>query len=162
MQTVALTPLFRHSVGFDRFNDLFESAFGNNAGAEATSYPPYNIAKLGENQYCITMAVAGFKPEELDVVVHDGELMISGKVQRDDSDLSYLHKGIATRAFQRKFSLADYMEVKGADIADGLLHIQLERVVPESAKPRAITINSSPALEANALEDQSKKSKKKS
>ncbi len=160
MQTLTtLTPLLRQSVGFDRFNDLFEAAF-ENATSEGSTYPPYNIEKRGENSYRITMAVAGFKREELDIVVQNDELTISGATREseEDSDVEYLHKGIATRAFSRKFSLSDYMEVKGAELVDGLLLVDLEREVPEASKPRAIEIKS-PGLLEN-LSKSTKKAKK--
>lgn len=154
MQTVTLTPLLRNSIGFDRFNDLFEAAFNANGASESGTYPPYNIEKRSDNKYRITMAVAGFKPEELDVIVHDAELTISGQVQSQDEDTEYLHKGIATRAFQRKFSLTDYMKVKEANIADGLLQIDLEREVPEERKPRAIEIKTNRPTAAQAIADE--------
>jgi molecular chaperone IbpA len=159
MQTVTLTPLFRNSIGFDRFNDLFEAAFNHGAASETNTYPPYNIEKRSENQYRITMAVAGFKPDELDVVVQDGELTISGQVQDRTGDVEYLHKGIAARAFQRKFSLTDYMKVEGANIADGLLQIDLEREVPEARKPKNIEIKTDVPLEAKAITDANASSK---
>ncbi len=160
MQTVTLTPLFKNSIGFDRFNDLFESAFSSSSETASPSYPPYNIEKRSENQYRITMAVAGFKPEELDVIVQDDELTISGQVHDQDDDIEYLHKGIATRAFQRKFSLTDYMKVEGANMADGLLQIDLEREVPESHKPRAIEINTDRPAEMKVIGNSGKSKKK--
>lgn len=158
MQAVTLSPLFRHTIGFDRFNDLFESVLSGSA-TEANSYPPYNIEKHGENRYRITMAVAGFKREEIDIVTQDDELMISGKTREEKTDTEYLYKGIATRAFQRKFSLSDYMKVTGASLADGLLQIDLEREVPEARKPRVIEIKAERSEDLKVLEAPSKKKK---
>ncbi len=161
MQAVTLTPLFRNTIGFDRFNDLFETAFSNGAANEGNTYPPYNIEKKGENTYRITMAVAGFKPRELEVIVQDDELSISGQIQKQENEVEYLYKGIATRSFQRKFSLSDYMKVEGATIADGLLQIDLKREVPESQKPRVIEIKSdSSQNEMKAITDDTKTKKK--
>lgn len=150
MRTLTLTPLFRQSVGFDRFNDLFESAFRDSSAGEANSYPPYNIEKLGENQYRITMAVAGFAPEELNIMVEEDELTISAQAKEKGETVEYLYKGIATRSFQRKFSLADHMKVGEASIANGLLQINLEREVPEARKPRMVEIKS--GVEAKTIE----------
>lgn len=142
----SLTPLFRSSVGFDRFNDLFESAFNNNE--VVPNYPPYNIVKKGEDNYEITLAVAGFKDKDVQIVANGNTLTVAGKVEEktskeeDDKEGShYLHRGIATRSFERKFSLADHVVVKEAELQDGLLNIKLERVVPEALKPRIIPVN---------------------
>lgn len=151
MQTVTMTPLFRNSIGLDRFNDLFESAYGNAASGDGNTYPPYDIEKRSENDYRITMAVAGFKPDDLDVIVQDDELTVSARVQDRDEGIEYLHKGIARRAFQHKFSLTDYMKVEGANIADGLLQIDLAREVPESQKPRTIEIKADRSSGAKAI-----------
>ncbi|MCY1289628.1 Hsp20 family protein [Pseudomonas sp. BN417] len=136
----SLAPLFRHSVGFDRFNDLFESALRNEGGS---TYPPYNVEKHGDDQYRIVIAVAGFQEEDLDLQVERGVLAVSGgkREKTDDAAVTYLHHGIAQRAFKLSFRLADHIEVKGAALQNGLLHIDLVRVVPEEAKAKRIPIN---------------------
>lgn len=147
MQTTALslTPLLRQSVGFDRFNDLFESALRSDASA--STYPPYNIekrGKRGEDDYTITMAVAGFRENDLNIVVQNGELTVSGRIDdREEDGVEYLHRGIVARAFEHTFRLADHMQVTGAEIKDGLLSIDLVREVPEEAKPRMVPIKGS-------------------
>ncbi|MDE1152383.1 MAG: Hsp20 family protein [Micavibrio sp.] len=135
------TPLMRQTVGFDRFNDLFEKmTSGASEGFE--NYPPYNIDKLGEDRYRITMAVAGFTMEGLNIVHHNGVLSVSGSVQDqpEAEDVKILHRGIGTRSFERTFRLADYIQVTGAELCDGLLTIHLVREVPEEKKPRMIPI----------------------
>ncbi|QXH48451.1 Hsp20 family protein [Pseudomonas xanthosomatis] len=136
----SLAPLFRHSVGFDRFNDLFESAARNEAGS---SYPPYNVEKHGEDQYRIVVAAAGFQEQDLDLQVEKGVLTVTGGKRENAaaSGVTYLHQGIAQRAFKLSFRLADHIEVKGAGLANGLLSIELLRVVPEEAKAKRIPIN---------------------
>lgn len=136
----SLAPLFRHSVGFDRFNDLFESALRNEGGS---TYPPYNVEKHGDDQYRIVIAVAGFQEEDLELQVERGVLVVSGgkREKTDDSAVTYLHHGIAQRAFKLSFRLADHIEVKGAALQNGLLNIDLMRVVPEEAKAKRIPIN---------------------
>ncbi|MGB1539356.1 MAG: Hsp20 family protein, partial [Rickettsiales bacterium] len=116
-----LTPLFRSTVGFDRLNDLFDSAMTREEHAAA--YPPYNIEKLGENEYSITMAVAGFTESDIEITAQENLLVVSGRVMEteEDKERTYLHKGIATRAFERKFSLADHVKVVGAKMENGLL-----------------------------------------
>ncbi len=142
MNTLSLSPLFRQSVGFDRYNDLFNSLLGSEESAP--SYPPYNIERKDENHYRIVMAVAGFAPEEVDVVATANTLEISGQVVENSGDdapqIEYLHKGIATRAFKRSFSLADHVQVQAARMENGLLVIELERVIPEEKQPRSIPI----------------------
>ncbi|BCA29853.1 Hsp20 family protein [Metapseudomonas otitidis] len=143
----SLAPLFRHSVGFDRFNDLFESALRNEGGS---SYPPYNVEKHGDDQYRIVVAAAGFQEDDLELQVERGVLTVSGG-KRDkgpESSVTYLHQGIAQRAFKLSFRLADHIEVKGASLQNGLLNIDLVRVVPEEAKPKRIPIggNGGPAM----------------
>ena len=138
MQVTAFSPIFRNSVGFDRLSNLFETALQNTKTTD--SYPPYNIEKLTENEYRITMAVAGFKPEEIKVLTQDDELTVSASAEERNEGVEYLYKGIATRSFQRKFSLSDYIKVTGANIADGLLTIDLMREIPEARKPRTIEV----------------------
>jgi len=138
MRTIDFTPLFHHSVGFDRLERLLDSAMRHDDG---NSYPPYNIEQLGEDTYRITMAVAGFGENDLEVTVNDGTLIVTGKHSEvKDENVVYVHRGIAGRAFERRFQLADHIEVKGGALENGLLHIELERVVPEEKKPRKIAI----------------------
>ncbi|WP_017938373.1 Hsp20 family protein [Zestomonas thermotolerans] len=145
---LSLAPLFRQSVGFDRFNDLFEAALRN---GEATSYPPYNIEKHGDDQYRIVVAAAGFRESDLELQVERDVLTVSGgKRDKGDENVTYLHQGIAQRAFKLSFRLADHIEVKGASLQNGLLSIELQRIVPEEDRPKRIPINTTierPALE---------------
>lgn len=140
MRTFDMTPLFRNSVGFDRMARLLDGV-----GAEqGPSYPPYNIEKVDESSYRITMAVAGFAESDLDVQVKDNQLTVTGRVEKSDSEEKerhYLHRGIAERAFERRFNLADHIKVAGANLVNGLLHVDLVREVPEAMKPRTISIN---------------------
>jgi len=138
MRTYDLSPLFRTSVGFDRLSRLMDHAVRNEETAKG--YPPYNIVKAGECDYRITLAVAGFSEEELDVVVQENTLTVSGRGEEASEEVEYLHKGIAGRAFERRFQLADTIKVKGASMENGLLHVQLERVIPDVKRPRNITI----------------------
>ncbi|MCW8916718.1 MAG: Hsp20 family protein [Magnetovibrio sp.] len=144
MRTIDLTPLNRFSVGFDRMQRQLEGMA--HLDESATAYPPYNIEVLSEDAYRITMAVAGFSLDDLDIVEENGRLRIAGHMERDDSQTEYLHRGIATRAFERHFELADHIKVIGAGLDNGLLHIELEREVPEALKPRKIAINSTKAI----------------
>jgi len=147
MPTYDFAPLFRTAIGFDRLARLMDTA---SSAPEAPSYPPYNIEKTGEDTYRLTMAVAGFRPEELDLVVKDNTLLVSGKVASEGQKGEMLYRGIAGRAFERRFVLADHIVVDGADLRDGLLHIGLKRVVPEALKPRRIAIGGdSPKAVAN-------------
>jgi molecular chaperone IbpA len=147
--TFDFAPLFRTAIGFDRLARLMDTA---TAAAEAPSYPPYNIEKTGEDSYRLTMAVAGFRPEELDLVVKDNTLVVSGKVAGEGLKGEMLYRGIAGRAFERRFVLADHIVVEGADVQNGLLHVGLKRVVPEALKPRRIAIGGSSAAIANDSE----------
>jgi len=137
MTTFDFAPLFRTAIGFDRLARLADTAA---AGAEAPSYPPYNIEKTGDDSYRLTMAVAGFAPSDLDITVKDNTLLVSGRVTAEGQGAEVLYRGIAGRAFERRFVLADHMVVEGADLRDGLLHVGLKRVVPEALKPRKIAI----------------------
>jgi molecular chaperone IbpA len=128
------SPFFRSTVGFDRLLDLLESA------DTAQGYPPYNIERSDENNYRVTIAAAGFTDKDLGVEVANGVLTVTGK-REEGSKTAYLHQGIAGRAFERKFQLAEHVEVKGAKLENGLLHIDLERIVPEAKRPRRIAIN---------------------
>ena len=158
--TMSLAPLFRHSVGFDRFNDLFEFASRNEAGS---TYPPYNVEKHGEDDYRIVIAAAGLQDDDLELQVERSVLTVSGGRRTKDAEkVTFLHQGIAQRAFKLSFRLADHIEVTGASLKNGLLNIDLLRQVPEQAKPRRIEIGgqtrapavtqaqASPALEAAA------------
>jgi molecular chaperone IbpA len=151
MTTFDFAPLFRTAIGFDRLARLMDTAA---SAAEAPSYPPYNIEKTGEDTYRLTMAVAGFRPEELDLVIKDNTLVVSGKVTSNGEKGEVLYRGIAARAFERRFVLADHIVVDGADLQNGLLHIALKRVVPEALKPRRIAIGNSAAPTALANDGQ--------
>ncbi len=140
-------PLFRSTVGYDRLLDLLDSAADT-----AQGYPPYNIERTSEDRYRITVAVAGFADKDLNVEVRDGVLHVTGKREEAQTS-SYLHHGIAGRAFERKFQLAEHVEVKGAKLENGLLHIELERIMPEEKKPRRIAIN---APDLKTIEGQAK------
>ncbi|MCX2897900.1 Hsp20 family protein [Pseudomonas mandelii] len=142
----SLAPLFRSSVGFDRFNDLFETALRNEPGS---TYPPYNVEKHGDDQYRIVVAAAGFQEEDLDLQVEKGVLTISGGKRDTTEGVTFLHQGIAQRAFKLSFRLADHIEIKAADLRNGLLSIDLLRVIPEEAKAKRIPINGmeKPALQ---------------
>ena len=144
----SLAPLFRSSVGFDRFNDLFETALRNEPGS---SYPPYNVEKYGDDEYRIVVAAAGFQEEDLDLQVEKGVLTISGgKREASNDSVTFLHQGIAQRAFKLSFRLADHIEIKSAGLSNGLLSIDLLRVIPEEAKAKRIPINGAqqqPALQ---------------
>lgn len=135
MRAYNLNSLFPYSVGFDRFDKLFEMA-----GARDVSYPPYNIVKSGENQYRITMAVAGFSEEDLEIVAQENVLTVRGRIKEPEQEVAYLHRGIGTRAFEHTFQLADYVQVRGARLNNGLLDIELVREVPEALKPHRIQI----------------------
>jgi molecular chaperone IbpA len=151
MTTFDFAPLFRTAIGFDRMARLMDTA---TSSADASSYPPYNIEKTGEDAYRLTMAVAGFRPEELDLVVKDNTLLVSGKANSEGQKGEMLYRGIAGRAFERRFVLADHIVVDGADLQNGLLHIGLKRVVPEALKPRRIAIGSNPEAKTIANESQ--------
>ena len=157
MQTLSLTPLFRSTVGFDRFNDLFESLMDTDD--TSSSYPPYNIEKRGEDRYGITMAVAGFTEKDLNITFHSDRINVSGRKEEKADDVEYLYHGIASRAFERTFRLADHMKVTGAELKDGLLRIDLVREVPEEQKPRTIQINR--ASDQKVIEHSSNDNKEK-
>lgn len=136
------TPYRRSTVGFDRLFDLLETGLR----ADATDgYPPFDIVKDGEDSYRITLAVAGFRPDEIEIVAQQNQLTVTGKRAEDQQQGEYLHRGIATRAFERRFQLADFIEAGDARFENGLLSIQLKRVVPEAMKPRKIAIGGTPA-----------------
>jgi len=135
-----LAPYRRSTVGFDRLFDFMTNSGGSNAD---DSYPPYDIERLDEDSYRITLAVAGFRPDEVEVVAQQNLLTISGKKAEEDKPEGYIHRGIARRSFERRFQLADFVQVKSAEFENGLLTITLKREVPEAMKPRKIEINSS-------------------
>ena len=151
MTTYDFAPLFRTAIGFDRLARLMDTA---TSAPDASSYPPYNIERTGDDTYRLTMAVAGFRPEELDLVVKDNTLLVSGKAANEGQKGEMLYRGIAGRAFERRFVIADHIVVDGADVQNGLLHVGLKRVVPEALKPRRIAIgNGSPKAVANDSQD---------
>ncbi len=142
-------PLFRTTVGFDRLSRALDSAL--RFDDSGVSYPPFNIEQLDDDRYKITMAVAGFNPDDVKVVVKDDTLAVTGtRGENPETNKGYLYRGIAARKFDRRFQLADYIKVVGADLSDGLLHIDLEREVPEDRKPRVIEVRSSSAKQIEA------------
>ena len=145
MNSIDLSPLYRSSIGFDGLASLLDRTL--NTETVSPGYPPYNIEVLDENSYAIALAVAGFEESELDIKVERDVLFVRGKKAKDDAH-KYLYQGIANRTFERKFNLADYIEVKGADFKNGLLTINLAKEIPEAMKPKRIEINQS----SNALE----------
>ena len=140
MRNVDFAPLYRSSVGFDRMANLLDNI--SRTESKEPAYPPYNIELTGEDQYRISMAVAGFDQSELNIVVDQNKLTIAGKKAVDNTPREYLHQGIAARNFERRFQLADHVKVKNANVANGLLHVDLQREIPEAMKPRTIEIGS--------------------
>ncbi len=139
MRTIDLTPLYRSTVGFDRLAAMLDAAMSHDLGSQ--SYPPYNIEKTGEDAYRITIAAAGFAEDDLSVESRDGQLLISGRRSREEGEkTAYLHRGIAERAFERRFQLADHVKPVGATVENGMLHVELVREIPEALKPRRIEI----------------------
>ncbi len=138
MRHFDLTPLYRSAIGFDRIGSLLDTL--STFEGEATSYPPYNIERVAENDYRISMAVAGFSEGDLDIEVKEHTLSIRGEKRVEQENSTYLHRGIAARSFERRFQLADHVVVKGATLENGLLHIDLVRELPEAMKPRTIEI----------------------
>jgi molecular chaperone IbpA len=146
MRPIDFAPLYRSTVGFERMFDLLDSV----SGYDGSGYPPYNIERLGENEYRITMAVAGFGESELKIDVKEQFLGVRGEKQPEDKERQFLHRGIGTRTFERRFQLADHVEVKGAELKDGLLHIVLVRNVPEKLKARTIAITDGSKVQLGA------------
>lgn len=142
MTTFDFSPLFRSAIGFDRLADALETA----RRADPNGYPPYNIELTGEDHYRITMAVAGFSNDELDIEVHQNKLKVSGSKQAESEERQYLYRGIANRSFERVYQLADHVHVEAAEVKDGLLHIDLVREIPEAMKPRRIKIQGADKL----------------
>lgn len=153
MTTIDLTPLYRSSVGFDRLASLLDTAMRSDH--PTAGYPPYDIEVLEEDCYAITLAVAGFERGELDIQVERGVLTVRGRKEPRGEQGKYLYQGIANRAFERKFNLADYVEVTGAEMTNGLLKISLKKIIPEAMKPRSIEIGEpTAAIEHGSEEDQ--------
>mgnify|MGYP001827677132 CR=1 FL=1 len=150
MRNFDLAPLYRATVGFDQIADLMDRVL-TTEGTQP-SYPPYNIEKLDDDSYRISIAVAGFSDSDLSVEVRENALIVSARKSDDNSQSSYLHRGIATRAFERRFHLADHVKVTGASHVDGMLNIELEREVPEALKPRQIAITSSKQIEKDVVD----------
>ncbi|MFT3973266.1 MAG: Hsp20 family protein [Amaricoccus sp.] len=148
MRHFDFSPLYRSTVGFDRLASVLDQALSSDVTQNA--YPPYNIEKTGDNSYRITLAVAGFADSELSVEVRDGQLIVTGRKAETEEKASVLHRGIATRAFERRFQLADHVRVVEAGTENGLLHVSLVREIPEALKPRKIEIGSGKAIEAKA------------
>jgi len=144
--TYDFAPLFRTAIGFDRLARLADTAA---ASSVANTYPPYNIEKTGEDTYQLTMAVAGFSQDDVEITVQDNTLVISGRQPESATKAEVLYRGIAGRAFERRFVLADHIVVDGADLKNGLLHVGLKRVVPEALKPRRIAVGSGTQAIAN-------------
>ena len=154
MRGFDMTPLFRYSVGFDRLDELFDNALRN---SQETSYPPYNIVKSGEDAYRISVAVAGFSEDDLEIVVKEILLTVRGKGQeRDDKDVTYLHRGIGRRAFEHRFQLADHVKVANANLANGLLDVDLVREIPEAMRPQQIKIGSGAKVSPKVIEGEHK------
>lgn len=152
MQTYDFTPLFRSTIGFDQISRLLEAAM--RADENGGSYLPHNIEKTGEQSYRITMTVAGFDKDDLNIAVQESTLVVSGKAGEKDKPVRYLHRGIARRAFERRFELAEFIKVTGATLENGLLHIDLVRELPESMKPRTIEIEAKVPTKTKAIEKQ--------
>jgi molecular chaperone IbpA len=151
MRSFDFTPLYRSTIGFDRIASLLDSLAAHETSGHA--YPPYNIEKMGENAYRITLAAAGFAEAELSIESRDGQLVIAGRKQpeKEEPSRTYLHRGIAERAFERRFQLADHVRPVGATLENGLLHVDLVREVPEALKPRRIEIAGGRPAESAAI-----------
>lgn len=153
MRAFDLTPLYRATVGFDQIADLMDRALTSDVGQN--TYPPYNIEKTDDDAWRISIAVAGFSDEDLAIEVKDRALLVTGRKEAAEKERNYLHRGIATRAFERRFHLADHVRVTGAAHENGMLHIDLAREVPEALKPRRIQITSDRKKDANLVEAKS-------
>ena len=151
MRSFDFAPLYRATVGFDQMADLMDRVLANDV--QSQTYPPYNIEKTAEDAYRISIAVAGFADQDLNVDVKEKALVVSARKAEEDEERSYLHRGIATRAFERRFHLADHVKVVGASHENGMLHIDLEREIPEALKPRRIEIaNGTKAIEKDVVD----------
>jgi len=153
MRAFDLTPLYRATVGFDQVADLMDRALANDVGQN--TYPPYNIEKTDDDAWRISIAVAGFSDDDLAIEVKDRSLLVTGRKATEEAERKYLHRGIATRAFERRFHLADHVRVTGAAHENGMLHIDLMREVPEALKPRRIEITAGKKTDANLVEAKS-------
>lgn len=151
MTRIDLSPLYRSSIGFDRFANLLDHAM--NLDNQSGTWPPYNIEVTGEDRYSITLALAGFAEDDLDLEVQKGVLTVRGKKSAADESRKFLHQGIASRAFERKFNLADHIEVVGAELKNGLLVVNLKREVPEAARPKKIAVNGKVATQIEQKSD---------
>lgn len=149
MRTYDLSPLYRTSVGFDRLASLLESVSTVDSGS---GYPPYNIEKSSDDAYRITIAVAGFSEDELSIEAKEHQLVISGRKAAEESERTFLHRGIANRAFEKRFQLADHVRAVGATTENGLLHVDLVREVPEALKPRRIAISNGAPAQPETIE----------
>ncbi len=150
MRHFDFSPLYRATVGFDQVADMMDRIMATDGGQP--SYPPYNIEKTADDAYRITLAVAGFSSDELSVEAKDRMLVVSGRKAESKDEQTFLHRGIATRAFDRKFQLADHVVVKGASHVDGMLHIDLEREIPEMLKARRIAIANSDSVQKQVVD----------
>lgn len=150
MRSFDFAPLHRATVGFDQIADIMDRVMSNDVAQP--SYPPYNIEKTDADSYRISVAVAGFAEDDLSVEVKENALVVAAKKATDEVERKYLHRGIATRAFERRFALADHVRVTGATHENGMLHIDLKREVPEALKPRRIAIGSAAAVEADVVD----------
>ena len=152
MDRFDFSPLFRSTIGFDRLTRLVDAA--TRVDTASLAYPPYNIEKTGEDAYRLTMAVAGFSQDELEITAQENTLLVTGKAKKDEDENRYLHRGIARRGFERRFSLADHIKVVGARLVNGMLHVDLVREVPEAAKPRKIQIGTGQPEQAPAAQQE--------
>ncbi len=150
MRNFDLAPLYRASIGFDQIADMMDRVTAGDVNHP--TYPPYNIEKTADDAYRISIAVAGFSDDELSVELREGALIVSARKAEEEGDRTYLHRGIATRAFERKFQLADHVKVTGATHTDGMLHIELVREVPERLKPRRIEIASGTTTQKDVVD----------
>lgn len=151
MRNFDFSPLYRSTVGFDQLADLMDRVFSNDVGQ--STYPPFNIEKTAENAYRISLAVAGFAPEDLVIEQRETELVVSARKTGEDDGRTYLYRGIAERAFEKRFHLADHVKVTGAVHENGMLHVELAREVPEALKPRRIEIARATAPAGKVLEN---------
>ncbi|QNM83241.1 Hsp20 family protein [Sphingomonas sabuli] len=151
-------PFRRSTVGFDRLFELLENSA---SGQSQDNYPPFDLVKLGDNEFHISLAVAGFTQDEIDITAHQNQLIVSGQ-KREDNGATYIHRGIANRSFERRFGLADHITVTGADLRDGLLSIELTREIPEAMKPRKIDIGRGETHQLDAPLGDAERSKKTS
>ncbi len=152
MRRLDLTPLYKSSIGFDHLASVLDQLSSLDA---ENGFPPYNIERLGENSYRITMAVAGFGDSDLSIEVKEGTLSVNGEKKGEDKVRQYIHQGIAARSFERRFRLAEYVEVSGATLENGLLHIDLKRELPEAMKPRTISITKAQSSTSRVIEGES-------